>query len=660
MFLKYANKLINLTIFSIIFIIPLSFFLSAHESFEMPKSTNFYVFSALSLTLFIIIIFLSKKTIYFTQFSLTLLALVIIFFFSLLKSILINKYSFPIHWQFFKLILFCLFIYFIIINVFFRKDINKLLFFILLSHFVVVLYGVLQYFGIDFINWISFGEGRVYSTMGNPDYMAAQFSILIPFLIVLLISPVKNTYKILLTLFLFLMLMLIIVSHGRGAWLGFIVSLIYMFIMFAIFYGKEFFIKYKLFFTSIIVFIIFLIIIFSIPNPLNKNSIIKRIKELNLENDAVVVRLFYWESALQMIKSNPFLGVGIGGFSLNSSFYQRKVFDRWEKSHPALARKVAPHVELYTHNDYLQTLAETGILGFGVYLLCFFSILVMSFSKAIKEQNILYKNLLLGITGSIIAFLINGLLNFPWRVIPTLILLFLIFSIFSLFENKKPINFNYLPSRLIISLFLIFLPVFSVLQIQSFIANMCIKLGQTQFSQEKYEDAKNTFLRALSSNPRGTDKIELSLYTGNAFNSLKQIDKAIYYYNEGLKMFPNFIEAHYNVGNVYMNNNLTEKAIQEYKKVLALNPKFTNAINNLANIYFAKGEYEKAMTMYLQALEIKPDNPDTRFNLSASYFRLKQYDKAYSELKKILEYTPDYKLAIEWIEKMQQMGLVKK
>ncbi len=658
---KFIDKFLNLIICCIIFLIPLAFFLPCHESFEMPKSTVFYVFTFFFLTFFIIKILISKKFFVSASFSIPVFALLFIFSLSFIKSIIINKYASSINWQFLKLILFNIILYLIIINIFNRKDIIKFICFLIFSHFIVVFYGILQYFGIDFIRWISFGEGRVYSTMGNPDYMAAQFSILIPLIITLILSPLKNKYRYMLFAFLILMLFLIIVSHGRGAWLGFLGSLFYMFIMYAFLYGKQFFIRYKLFFVLIFAFIVFLILIFSFPNPLNKNPITNRIKDgLKLTSDSVVIRLFYWESALQMAKDNPLSGVGVGGFSLNTPFYQKKVYDRWLKKYPSLAQRVAPHVELYTHNDFLQTLAETGFSGLGIYLWLFFTILIISIYKAIKEEYFLYKSILLGITGAVIAFLINGFLNFPWRVVPTLILLWILFSIFSIFENKKIINLkiNFNPKPIILLLFAMCL-VFSVSQLNSFFANICIKTGQSLFANGRYEEARQYFEKALSANPRGTDKIELVLYAGNAYNSLNQIDKAIFYYNEGLKMFPNFIEAHYNIGNVYMNNNMIEKAVEEYEKVLALNPKFINAMNNLANIYFAKNEFEKAMLMYKKALEIKPDNPDTRFNLSASYFRLKQYDRAYLELKKILEYAPDYQLAKEWIEKMNALGLVK-
>ena len=652
--IKYINKLLHLCIYAILFLIPLSFWLPAHEAFEMPKSTNFYVLISLAAGLFLTKMILERNYYFkWSSFSLPVAGLTLVFFLSMLKGTGINPHAFPMHFQFFKLLFAAVLLYFIIINTFTVKDIPKLLYFILAAHFIVVVYGILQLLGIDFIKWVSFGENRVYSTLGNPDYMAAQFSILIPLMIVLMLSPVKKLVKFSLSLFLVLMFILIIVAHGRGAWLGFLGSLAYMFIMFGILYGKSFFLKYRFFFAGILGFIIFLGIFFSGPI---KNRISQG---LDVTSDSVAVRLFYWESALQMAKYNPVLGAGVGGFSLNTAFYQRKALDRWEKVYPPIAAKVQPHVELYTHNDYLQTLAETGFLGFGAFVWLFFSVFIMSLFKALKEENPLIKNILLGITGAVIAFLINALLNFPWRVMPTLLLLWSIFAIFSLTEPKKAKRFSASVPNGTAAIILTVAFIISAMQVNTFAANIMIRAGQSAFSAGKYELARDTFERSLASNARGTDRIELVLYAGNSYNSMKNIDKAIEYYNKGLKMFPHFIESHYNVGNVYMNNKMYDDAIREYDKVLSLNPKFSAAINNKANIYFNQGELEKAKEMYLQALKIKENSVEARYNLAATYFRLKDYKNAYAEFNNVLKYDPDYKLAIDWINNMKKMGLNK-
>jgi len=661
---KYTTKLLHLTIYTIFFIVPLSFWLSCHESFETPKSINFYVLLSLAVALFMLQQALNKNfTFKYTSFSVPVLALLLVFFASLLKSVIINKYAFPIHWQFFKLIMANVVLYFLIINTFAKNDILKLIFFVLLSHFIVVSYGVLQYFGIDIIHWASFGEGRVYSTMGNPDYMATQFGDVIPLLIVLSLTNIRRITRFIILLFLVLMFFLIIVSHGRGAWFGFLGSLVYLFAMFAFAYGREFFAKYRYFFGFITAFVIFLVFIFSVPNPLNRNSntIIDRLKSgMTMTSDSVAVRLLYYESALQMAKYNPLFGVGVGGFSLNTAFYQRKVYDRWLKVYPPLADKIQPHVELYTHNDFLQTLSEIGLAGFGIFTWLFTCFFIMAGKKLTKEENQLTKNILLGLTASVIAFLLNGLLNFPWRVVPTLILLWTVFSFFSLAENKKIIKYNFnaglewlVPLLMIIVLFI------STLQVKTLYADIGVKDGQTFFAAGKYEDARKTFENALSSNPRGTDMIELVLYTGNAYNALKDINKALDYYKKGLAMFPNFIESHYNIANVYMNNGMIDDAIKEYDAVLSLDPKFTAAINNLANIYYSKKDFEKCRDLYIDSVKYNPTGVESMYNLGATYLMLKQYDKAAEEFRKVLEIKPDYSLAKEWLQKMKMMGLIK-
>ncbi len=659
---KYLDKALQLSIYSILFIVPLSFWLSANEAFETPKTSIFYSLIAISTVLFLARQALSGNFYFkWSSFSIPAAAVIAVAMLSLFKGLYLNANAGPMHWQYFKFILANGLLYFLIINVFSKNDIFKLLYFIFAAHFIVVAYGILQYFGVDFIKWVSFGEGRVYSTMGNPDYMAAQFSILIPLMIVLILSPITRLIKFVLALFLSMMFFLIIVSHGRGAWLGFLGSLVYMFIMFAVLYGKDFFAKQKVFTASIAAFVIFLVLIFSFPNPINKNSqsLVDRLKSgLSLTSNSASVRLFYWESAVQMGMHNPILGAGIGGFSLNTSFYQKKVYDRWLKAAPDMAAQVEPHVELYTHNDYLQTFAEQGFLGLGVFIWLLAALLSISIGRALKEPDTLTKNILLGVSGAAIAFMINALLNFPWRVATTLILLWSIFAILSLAEERKTITFTGRKFNGFAAILLIIVAAFvSGLQFSTLLSNSCIKTGQASFAAGRYDEARGFFERGLSSNPRGTDVIELVLYNGNAYNAEKNIDKAVEYYNKGLKMFPHFIESHYNVGNVYMNNNMLDKAIAEYNAVLALNPKFTAALNNLANIYFNQGDFPKSRDMYLEVLKYKPASLEARYNLGAAYFRMKEYKLAYKELTKTLEYDPNYTMAKDWVAKMKALGL---
>jgi len=241
-------------------------------------------------------------------------------------------------------------------------------------------------------------------------------------------------------------------------------------------------------------------------------------------------------------------------------------------------------------------------------------------------------------------------------VAPTLILLWSLLGIFSLYEKRFAVN-----TKKIFSIPLaVFLAaaafVFAVIQARVFYANALVKYGQAQFAAGNYTQARETFIKSLASNARGTDTIELVLYAGNAYNALLDTDTAIKYYNRGLEMFPNFIESHYNVANVYMAKGMKEKALEEYEKTLALNPKFTAAMNNMANLYFNSGDFEKAKDMYIRALDVTPSLIEARYNLGACYFRMKDYKNAKKEMAEVLKYDPNYQEARKWAEQLGRMG----
>ena len=65
-------------------------------------------------------------------------------------------------------------------------------------------------------------------------------------------------------------------------------------------------------------------------------------------------RRMHWQTAVNMIKAHPLLGVGINTFSLNYSAYSPPgdTFGGW-----------------YAHNSYLQIAAETGLTGLAAFFL---------------------------------------------------------------------------------------------------------------------------------------------------------------------------------------------------------------------------------------------------------------------------------------------------
>ncbi len=72
------------------------------------------------------------------------------------------------------------------------------------------------------------------------------------------------------------------------------------------------------------------------------------------ENFAVIERIAHWVAALRMWEQAPWVGIGPGNYA---TLYPAVRIGRWEE---ALG---------HAHNIYLNTLAETGLIGFSMFLL---------------------------------------------------------------------------------------------------------------------------------------------------------------------------------------------------------------------------------------------------------------------------------------------------
>ena len=70
-------------------------------------------------------------------------------------------------------------------------------------------------------------------------------------------------------------------------------------------------------------------------------------------NFAVVERLAHWQAAINMAQDQPFLGVGLGNYA---EAYDEYRLINWEQPLG------------HAHNQYLNFLAETGVLGLAAYL----------------------------------------------------------------------------------------------------------------------------------------------------------------------------------------------------------------------------------------------------------------------------------------------------
>ena len=113
-----------------------------------------------------------------------------------------------------------------------------------------------------------------------------------------------------------------------------------------------------------------------------------------LSNDeSINQRLSFYEASISLFKEKPLAGNGLGSWKYKS------IQDKISKNNSIL-------VPYYTHNDFLQILMETGLIGLFIYL-TFFGLFVKNIFNNRRE------NTMTPLLIALFIVLTNSLINFP-------------------------------------------------------------------------------------------------------------------------------------------------------------------------------------------------------------------------------------------------------
>ncbi|HEY0460345.1 MAG TPA: O-antigen ligase family protein [Pyrinomonadaceae bacterium] len=133
------------------------------------------------------------------------------------------------------------------------------------------------------------------------------------------------------------------------------------------------------------------------------------------QEDVSSGRLHFWSIAVQIFKDYPILGAGLDTYGTAFPFY-----DTWNGNF---------RVE-QTHNDYLQTLADAGIIGF----LCIAAFIFLLFKQGLQrigaEHSHFRRSVAVGAMAGCLGVLIHSFFDFPLRT-PANAFFFLLFVVFA-------------------------------------------------------------------------------------------------------------------------------------------------------------------------------------------------------------------------------------
>lgn len=452
--------------------------------------------------------------------------------------------------------------------------------FINIFFLAALVYGLYQFFIEKII--------RPYSFFGNPIFFAEFIGFCLPFAVYSLAAGGK--FNVLGFACVLLSIPAIITASSRGPAISAVIS-----ISMLIFYYARAKVLNRLKIPVIAALTAVLLLSFlsnGFISSLTSNT--KRISGLfSVHNPEIQNRLNLAASSFEIFKDSPVFGSGPGAIK------------KYQQLKQSVLLKNRPDYKFvsssYSHNDYVQLLAETGITGLLLYLLFLFS-LAAAFEKTsplMDTDTLLFS---VALFSSIIFIVVESFFNFPLFSFPSSALLFIAAGLAAresmIFNNDRPVIPGFIPKVFALIMIIIVLCF-------SFI----IKPGAL---------ASNFYLKeALKQDFSGNTQSYL-LYEKSAALE-KDSFPTISHYAQFLSLSGNY-----------------KQALDQYSKLLILFPYSTDVMYNIGSIYLTQFAYKDALLKFDEALFYYPDFALAHLAEYKILMRLKQEDKAQKHLEQAI------------------------
>jgi Flp pilus assembly protein TadD len=168
-------------------------------------------------------------------------------------------------------------------------------------------------------------------------------------------------------------------------------------------------------------------------------------------------------------------------------------------------------------------------------------------------------------------------------------------------------------------------------------------LGSVYLKQEKNVDARASFEQALKLTASYPETVP------NAWNNLGLLAtregrtaEAIGYFQEALRVSPDYWIALQNLGNAYRQQKRWDDARAVLERAVAARPQEPEANYSLAMVYAQTDDTQRAYQYLETALKLRPDYPEALNNLGVLYLRTRRRDDAVGEFQKCIRVAPGF------------------
>jgi len=198
--------------------------------------------------------------------------------------------------------------------------------------------------------------------------------------------------------------------------------------------------KYKLLIATLIVFILCIAVIFS-----SKSDTFSKYRSLSEPETytKMQTRIFVWRGALHIIEKRPFSGYGYGWKKMAWVIKELNLEEYWKQQYPDtynyyVKEAFSIYGKVNPHNLILQIVFEIGLIGLGIFLWFWLTIISKILKTAWGEQGSETRKLMKCSIGIVISYILINITNGFWQeTYGNMILMFagLVFVVSRQYEN---------------------------------------------------------------------------------------------------------------------------------------------------------------------------------------------------------------------------------
>ncbi|OGM08646.1 hypothetical protein A2W13_03120 [Candidatus Woesebacteria bacterium RBG_16_36_11] len=647
--IKIIDKLIRTCFYVLFFILPIVIFPLTSEIFEFNKITIVYLATVIITGLWLTkLIILKKPTLRRTILDIPILIFLasqviatitsidrytsIFGYYSRFNGGLLSQISYTL-------------LYFAFVNNMSRKSGKKILLLLISSLSLVSIYGILEHFGVDKNLWVQDVQNRVFSTLGQPNWLAALIIAVIPitwiFILQTKITNFKSVFKIknikwlLLSSLFFLTLLY---TKSRSGLIGFAFANIFFWIL--IFKTTTNF-KANILKPFIILNLSFVILTLWVGSPwtpsvsqiINRKSSTAVVDSANAGPALEVggtgsgeIRKIVWKGAFAVFKAYPIFGSGVETFAY--SYYRFR---------PPEHNLISEWDFLYNkaHNEYLNYLATTGIIGSLSYLvlIAFIFILITNLKLPIlkNKSNSTLNVYQVALISGFLGIVVTNFFGFSVVMVSFLFFLYPAIAVSLKYEETKDSEFaeNY-------KLLSTVKKILSVIP-SLFVISMIYFLYKYWYSDILYTQGKQ--FNKSQNYPQG--RVEL-------FKATKNIPGQSIYWDELSQSAAGLAIDFYQTKDMKNAKTFSEVAIDESNHAVTLSPANLNIRKNNAALFIKLANLDPdllktAEELIKNTIQLSPTDAKLYYNLGLVQARIGKTDEAIASLAKTVELKSNYR-----------------